>query len=123
MNALAGQVPAAPGIPLPTSKTRTTAESWTDADVAAATFHLRANGATETVVGHLLVGLAAQGVRRLRAYVEKFTEEDVERAGQACELATAVAGPSSRRRGDLIRVQQRVRWAWRVTSGGAHYAS
>jgi hypothetical protein len=110
-----------PGIPFPSkiSKAQAVADQWPASDIAIAAFHLKALGASEEAARLVLHNLASVGVRRVAAYVRKFTAADLAEWERRYERSH----PRAEQRGDFINIRTPLRWPWRTTSGGAHYAS
>jgi hypothetical protein len=91
---------------------------WLEQDVSAVAFRCHVNGATERATGAFLDGLAKQGVRRLRAYVDEMTDTEI--CLHLGRTETVLETIGSQRRGDMFRVRQPSRWPWRDSSGQAH---
>ena len=101
--------------PSKTSRTRT-AWPWPETETAAVAFRCRALGADEETAAEYLHLCRQREVRRLKAYIDRITDADLQVYLDAARSLSESYRATSRR-ADIISLRARVkRWPWRTRS-------
>jgi hypothetical protein len=101
---------------VPSASMTSTKNPWPDSDVSRVAFRLRANGYTEFATRRFLDGCAWNGVRRLAAYVDNFTDERLAEGVEGLGDDTRIYTGSAKQRGDIVFVRTPSRWPWPIRS-------
>ncbi len=102
--------------PSKTSRTHTDVWPWPESETAAVAFRCRALGADEETAAEYLHLCRQREVRRLKAYVDRIVDADLEVYLDAAR-ALSESYRATSRRADIIFLRSRVkRWPWRTRS-------